>query len=191
MKRAIIVHCWDGTPNYCWYPQTKKELEDKGFKVDVPAMPETNLPKLSLWLPKLREIIGIPDENLFLIGHSAGVITILRYLESLETDKKIGGVVMVAGFTSDLGYKELTNFFEKPIDFEKIKKHCRKFIAINSDNDPYVDLKYADILKEKLGAKLIIKHQMGHFSGPVDNEASCTSLPEVSSSVFKMGDRSI
>ena len=186
MKRAIIVHCWDGYPNYCWYPQTKKELEEKGFLVEVPQMPETNLPKLSLWLPKLKKVIGTPDESLILVGHSAGVITILRFLEGLKEGEKVGGVVMVAGFSDDLGYEELKNFFETPIDFEKVRKHCHNFVAIASDNDPYVPLKYGDIFKEKLGAKLIIKHQMGHFSGPVDDTESIISLPEVSEEILKM-----
>lgn len=47
MKKVVIVHCWDSYPEYCWYPQTKKELEEKDFEVVMPAMPETNLPKLS------------------------------------------------------------------------------------------------------------------------------------------------
>src|SRR3989344_6792515 len=120
MKQAVIVHCWGGHSNYCWYPQTKKELEDKGFEVVIPEMPETDAPKLSLWLPKLQEVAPNPNEDLYLIGHSAGVITILKYLENLADSEKIGGVVFVAGFTDDLGYSELKNFFEEPIDFEKI-----------------------------------------------------------------------
>ncbi len=186
-KKAVIVHCWGGNPKYCWYPQTRKELEAAGFQVEIPEMPDTEFPKLSLWLPKLKQVIGRPDENLYLIGHSAGVITILRYLEQLDSGK-VGGVVMVAGFTDDLGYEELKNFFETPIDFEKIKKSSKNFVAINSDNDPYVDLKYGDILKEKLGAKLIIKHDMGHFSGPMDNEESFLSLPEVTREILEISN---
>lgn len=186
MKRVIIVHCWDGYPEYCWYSQTKKELEEKGFKVEVPAMPETNLPKLSLWLPKLKEVIGKVDKDLYLVGHSAGVIAILRYLESLAAGQKIGGAVFVAGFTDKLIYDELQNFFETPIDFNKIKQHCNKFVAIHSDNDPFVPLKYGDILKEKLGAKLMVKHKMGHFSGPADDSQSVTSLPEVTQEILRL-----
>lgn len=186
MKRVVIVHCWDGYPEYCWYPQTKRELEEKGFEVWVPDMPETELPKLSLWLPKLKEVVGKAYEDLYLVGHSAGVITILRYLEGLGEGEEIGGVVMVAGFTDDLGFEELKNFFETPINFEKIKTKAKKFVAINSDNDPYVDLKYAEIFKEKLKAEVIIKHQMGHFSGPVDDEKSVTSLSEVVQAILKM-----
>ena len=186
MKRAVIIHAWEGYPKYCWYPQTKKELEKKAFKVQVPEMPETANPKLSGWLPKLKEIIKNPDENLFLVGHSLGCITIMRYLESLSGKEKVGGVVFVAGFTDDLGFKELTNFFTKPINFEKVKRGAKSFCAINSDNDPYVSLEYGKEFEKKFGAKLIVKHKMGHFSGPIDDEKSCTSLPEVTASVLKM-----
>ena len=186
MKRVVIVHCWEGYPQYCWYPQTKKELEEKGFQVEVPVMPETNSPMMSLWLPKLVEVVGQPDKGVYLVGHSAGVITILRYLEQLSDDQKVGGVVMVAGFTSDLGYRELKNFFETPINYEKIKTKANNFVAIHSDNDPFVNLKYGDEFKEKLGAKLIVKHDVGHFSGPADETDSVTSLPEVAESILEM-----
>lgn len=179
MKKVIIIHCWEGYPNYCWYPNTKKELENKGYQVVIPEMPETNFPKLKGWLPRLKEVAGEPNQDLYLIGHSLGCITILRYLESLKEDEKIGGAILVAGFTNNLGYEEIKTFFETPIDFGKIKKHCPKFVAIHSDNDPYVPLKYGDIFKEKLGAKLIVKHNMGHFSGELDKEDSCTQLPDV------------
>lgn len=186
MKRAVIVHCWNGYPEYCWYPETKKELEAEGFAVEVPALPENYAPKLAIWLPKLQETIGTPDEDLYLIGHSAGCITILRYLEQLDEKQKIGGVVLVAGFTDDLGYAELKNFFEIPIDFEKIKTKAKKFVAIASDNDEFVPLKHADIFEEKLGAQKIITHNMGHFSGPVDNSESITSLPDVTEAIKHM-----
>lgn len=184
--KVIIVHCWDGYPKYCWYPQTKKELEEKGFEVLVPEMPETSLPKLSLWLPKLQKTVGDPHEKVFLVGHSAGVITILRYLELLKNGQRIGGAVLVAGFTDDLGFDELKNFYKTPLNFEKIKSKAKNFVAIHSYNDPYVDVKYGDIFKEKLGAEFIVKNNMGHFSGPVDNEESTTSLPDVTTSIIRM-----
>ncbi len=186
MKRAIIIHCWDGNPEYCWYPYVKRGLEGKGFEVIVPAFPETDTPKLVNWLPVLKEAVGIPDKDTYLIGHSIGCATILRYLESLASQQKIGGAVFVAGFTDDLGFEELKNFFTTDIPFEDIKQKAKHFAAINSDDDPYVSLKYGDIFKEKLGAELIIKHGMKHFSGPVDKEDSCTELPDVVESVIKM-----
>ena len=156
----------------------------------VPAFPETELPQQSRWIPYLAAQIGQLDDELFLIGHSVGCVAIMRYLETLPENQRVGGVVLVAGYTDDLKYKELENFFQTPIDFEKIKSKSKNgFVAIHSDNDPYVDLKYADILKEKLGAEVIIKHTMGHFSGAIESEASCTELPDVIQAVEKLSAR--
>jgi uncharacterized protein len=184
MKRCVIVHCWEGYPEYCWYPWVKSELEKKGFEVLVPEMPNTKNPILIEWLTKLKETIKKADGDLYLVGHSLGCIAILRYLESLEEDVKIAGVIMVAGFTDNLGFKEIESFFIEPLDFKKIKSHSNKFVAIHSDNDPYVSLKFGDIFKEKLNAKVIIKNNMKHFSGPIENEESCTELPIVIESIL-------
>ncbi len=101
----------------------------------------------------------------------------------------VGGVVLVAGFTDNLGFEELKNYFETPIDFGKIKMKSKNgFIAIYSDNDPYVDLKFGDIFKKEFGAEVSIKHAMGHFSGPVDKEESCTELPDVIEAVEKLAN---
>ncbi len=185
-KRVVIVHCWDGYPEYCWYASTKTQLEIRGFQVDVPSMPDSSTPKLSSWLPKLKEVAGEANENLFLVGHSLGCITILKYLETLDEFQEVGGVVLVAGFTDDLGFEELKNFFENDLDFEKIKTKANKFVVINSDDDPYVPLKYGYILQENLSAKLIIKHGMKHFSGGEDNQESCINLPDVAEVILKM-----
>ena len=188
-KKVVIIHCWDGTPDYCWYPWLKKNLELKGFFVKVPTMPETGLPKQKLWVQKMEKVIGQPSSNLILVGHSIGCITILRYLESLKEGQSIAGAVLIAGFISDLGFKELKNYFETPLNLEKVKSHCSKFVAIYSDNDPYVDLKYGYEFKEKLGAKLIVKSKKGHFSGAVDDEKSCTKLPDVLNSVLEISGK--
>ena len=180
MKRAVIVHCWGGTPDYAWYPWLKSELEKLGYDVSVLAMPQTDEPKLAGWLPKLTETIGEPDEELVLIGHSLGCATIMRYLETLPEGKKIGKGIFVAGFTDQLGFKELENFFEVPLNFAKIRAGgANGFVAIQSDDDPYVSAQYGQRLKDELNARLIIKHAAGHMSGSVDGEESCLELPEV------------
>src|SRR3989344_3360159 len=179
MKRVIIVHCWSGNPEYCWYPYAKHELEKNGFEVTVPAMPDTDEPNLAKWLAKLQEVVGNVDKDTYFIGHSVGCITIMRYLETLPDDQKIGGVVFVAGFTHYLGFPELKNFFTTPINFEKIKSRAKGFVVIASDNDPYVPLDQADILKNKLGAEIVIKHNMKHFSGAEDKEGACLELLDV------------
>jgi hypothetical protein len=175
MKRAIIVHGWDGHPQECWFPWLKAELEKEGFKVFVPQMPAPEAPNMDRWVPRLSNAVGEPDTETYLVGHSAGCITILRYLEGLPLGRKIRKAVLVAGFTDSLGYKELENFFKKPVDWRRAKTHCLDFVAIHSDNDPYVKLCHAGVLKEKLSAKIIIEHGKGHMGG----EDNIRDLPSV------------
>ena len=187
------MHCWGGIPNSRWYPKTKAELEQKGFEVFIPQMPDTDKPELSKWLPKLIEVSGEANENLYLIGHSLGNPTILRFLEQIPDGVKIGGVVMVAGYTDDLHDVagiggQLASFFQTPFNWVKIKNSAKHFVAIHSDNDPYVDLKYGDIFKEKLNAEVIVKHNMGHFSEPDGGGDAIIvkNLPDVTQAIFRM-----
>lgn len=186
MKKAIIAHCWGGSSEYCWYPYVRKELESLGFDVSVPNFPDTEEPNLKKWLPVLTSAIGEPNEDTFLIGHSAGSVTILRYLEGLPEGAKIGGMVLVAGFTNDLGMEELENFFKTELDFEKIKNKAKHFVVIQSDDDPYVPMIEADKLEKELNAKKIVKHNMKHFSGASDGEVACTELPDVIEGIKEM-----
>jgi uncharacterized protein len=165
MKKVILIHGWEGSPNEGWKPWLKKELEQKGITVLNPNMPDPNYPKQKEWIKHLSSIIGTPDSETFLVGHSLGAITILRYLEVLEENQKIGGAIFIAGFTDDLKIPELSDFFKEKINWDKIKKHCNKFFAIHSDNDHYVPLTYGNIFKKNLGAEIIILHKMRHFSG--------------------------
>jgi predicted alpha/beta hydrolase family esterase len=158
----------------------KKEIEKHGFKVTIPDFPDTENPNLTTWLPVLRNAVGEPDTDTYLVGHSIGCTAIMRFLESLAEEQKVGGVVFVAGFTYDLGLDELKNFFTTPINYESVKNASNAFVDITSDNDPYVGLGESKKLKEKLGAEIILKPGMGHFSDPEDGGgALCTELPDV------------
>lgn len=169
-KRVFIVHGWGGSPQEGWFPWLKNELENKGFVVEIPSMPDTENPKLDTWIPFLNKIAGNVDENTFFVGHSIGCQTIFRYLENLSADKKIGGVVLVAGWFTlmnlDENEKEIAKpWLEVPIDFEKVKAHVNKFIAIFSDNDDVVPFDNRELFEKRLNAKTIIEHKKGHFSG--------------------------
>ncbi|MDP2908651.1 MAG: alpha/beta hydrolase [Nanoarchaeota archaeon] len=182
VKRIFLIHGWEGSPEEGWRPWLKRELENKGFSVIVPAMPDTKHPKADAWAGHLIKTVGVPGRDCYFVGHSLGCITILRYLESLKKGQEVGGVILVAGFTSNLGYTELESFFTNPINWEKIKSHCKRFVAVNSDNDPYVSLHYGDFFKEKLNAKLIVEHNMRHFSG----DDGITQLPIVLDQLLKI-----
>ncbi len=173
MKRVFIIHGWDGYPGEGWFPWLKKELEARGFEVHNPAMPEPLNPRIDTWVSFLRKQVKNPDKNIFLLGHSIGAQTILRYLESLENDVKIGGAIFLAGWVhlADEAFEDKEDakiakpWLETPINWEKIKQRTNNFVAIFSDNDPLVPMEDSKIFQEKLGAKIVVEHDKGHFSG--------------------------
>lgn len=180
VKRAFLIHGWTGSPEKGWFPWLKKELEKNNFTVIAKLMPLPDAPVMQEWVEYLKELVGTGDEETFFVGHSLGCITILRYLETLPENEKTGGAVLVAGFTDNIGSKELSNYFTSPIDWKKINSRCKKFVAINSDNDKEVSLKYGYIFKEKIGAKLIIEHK-GHMADDtLELESLLNSILEIS-----------
>lgn len=192
MKRVFIIHGWDGYPEENWFPWLKKELEVRGFEVFVPQLPAPDLPEINSWVSTLSKTVGISDEETYFVGHSIGCQTIVRYLESLPTEFKIGGVVFVAGF-----FKRLTNleddedvrqtakqWLETPIDFSKVRIHVPRSVAVFSDNDQYVPLDNQDDFRDKLNSKIIVEHEKGHFN----TAAGVTELPEVLEELLKMAE---
>ncbi len=163
-KRVFIIHGWEATPESNWFPWLKSELENRGFKATVPAMPDSERPILEKWLKYLDKLVGEVDSDTYFVGHSLGAITILRYLEALPSGQIAGGAVLVSGFPEAIGFNELASFFATPLAYGKVKNSVNKIIAINSDNDPYVPLRNGEIIRDKLGVELIVVNGGGHLN---------------------------
>ncbi|MFH0954516.1 MAG: alpha/beta hydrolase [Candidatus Micrarchaeota archaeon] len=166
MKRILLVHGWGGTHPKHWQAWLQKELEKSGHEVFFPLLPKADDPIETDWV---NEILKLPvkwDSNTILVGHSLGVPTILRCLEKLKPSQKIGEAILVAGFCRDLKIPEIANFVNHPFDWNKIKKQCAKFVAIISDNDPYVPLYQSMFVCERLGIVPIIEKNGGHITAP-------------------------
>ena len=190
MERVFIIHGWDGRPDEGCFPWLKRELEKEGIAVYAPAMPEPLHPKIDAWVTFLKEQVGTPDEHTFFVGHSIGCQTILRFLEILPKNTRVGGVVLLAPWIhlTDEAYEtEEDSEIAKPwiqtqLLWNKIKSHSNKFIAIFSDDDPIVPLTDSKIFEEKLGTKTIIEHNKEHFSG----SSGIKELPSLLDAVLKL-----
>lgn len=166
-KRVFIVHGWGGYPKEGWFPWLKKELIDKGFVVKVPAMPDTENPRIDKWVSYLADLVGEPDKNTYFIGHSIGCQTILRYLETI--DIPIGGALFVAGWFNleNLEGDEIKiarPWIETSMNMEKIKKSLLRSALIISDNDPYGAFEENRRKFKKLGSEIVVLNNAGHIS---------------------------
>jgi predicted alpha/beta hydrolase family esterase len=152
-KRVFIIHGWDGYPEEGIFPWLK--------------------PEIKTWVAFLAKQVGVPNENTFFFGHSIGAQTILRYLESLPENMKVGGAVFLAGWTNltneayetEEDHQIAKPWLETPLDWKKIKTHTNKFVGIFSEDDPLVPFSESTIFANNLGAKIIIEQNKEHFSG--------------------------
>ena len=173
MKKIYLIHGWGGTGSGGWFDWIKKEMKDKAEVISF-DMPNTDEPKIEEWVGFLKENVKNIDEDTYFIGHSVGCQTILRFLESLLGKIKIAGVVLVAPWMEldentikegGIEVEEIAKpWMETPIDFDKVKGKCKKFLAIFSDNDPYVKLDQVKEFQKNLKVRTIIKENEEHFN---------------------------
>jgi predicted alpha/beta hydrolase family esterase len=192
MKKVYIIHRWSGGPGSDWYPWLKYELEQKGYEVIVPQMPNTGIPIIGERVPFLSNIVGMPDENTYFVGHSIGAQTVIRYFETLPEGTKVGGAVFVAGWFKLGGAMEeegeAVNRLAKPwtdtlIDFEKVKNICKNISALLSSNEPFncVD-ENKKIFEEKLNATVTTLENKGHFT----EDDGIKELPEALEKILEI-----
>lgn len=179
-KRVFIIHGWGGNPDDAWISWLRKKLMEKGFAVLAPKMPDIENPKIKEWVSFLSDLVGKPDEETFFVGHSIGCQTIMRYLEKIYP-QKISGAIFVAGWfnlknlESPKEEKIAEPWVETPIDFKKVKNSTTSLNVILSDNDPFVPLGDKKIFENKLGAKIILQKDKGHFT----EDDGVIEIPEI------------
>jgi predicted alpha/beta hydrolase family esterase len=175
MKRAYLIHGWGGNGSGGWFDWLKQELPKRGFSVESFNMPNTDFPKIEEWVGYLEKKIPLEDidEETYFVGHSVGCQTIIRFLEKLHKNKRVGGCVFVAGWFDLINLEpeeiEIAHpWINSEIHFERVLEHCSNFLAIFSTNDPYVHLDEAEKFRKELGAKIIIKKNMEHFNNVLE-----------------------
>jgi len=170
MKNALILHGAANNSQGNWFPWLKSELEKKGYKVWAPDLPNAETPIQKDWL---NIIFSNPDwkfdSESVIIGHSAGATLILRILEKLQQQIKISKAIFVSCPIDKGKYPEFFQYKQdltkEPFSWTKIKKSCKNFYFIASDNDPYdCGERHAKVMHEKLAGELIIKSKQGHFN---------------------------
>lgn len=185
MKKVFIIHGFGGTPNGGWKSWLMNELAKNGIYACSLPMPTPDNPVKSEWVKTINEAVGIPNGEIFLVGHSLGVPAILRYLEDLDKDSKIGGAVLVSGPVAKIeknGYEQVNSFLDGAFDFDHIKNTCKNFSIIHGDNDKNVPFSDAEYLRDKLSCKLISVHNGGHLN----SWQGWNKLPQALEALLKM-----
>lgn len=169
MKKVIFIHGYTSSPKKKKYQLIAKELEKADIPYSIPALPGGENPHSKVWLEIIDKEVKGSRNPVVLVGHSLGTRAALLYLDKFE--RKVDTVILIAAF--DNRYLENRNrrdecysdFFDYPINIEKVKKLTDKFIVVHSRDDDSIDYSQGKKISKELGAKLVTYEHMGHFSG--------------------------
>ena len=170
MARVFIIHGWGGNPEKEWFPWAKKEIENLGFEVIAPEMPDTNYPRINPWIAKLKTLVGELRPDDIFIGHSIGCQAILRFLNTVSVDQKVDKIVLVApwwylNLATDEGKELAEPWLKLDVDLENVKLKANKIVCLFSDDDPVVPLEInKKFFEDNLNAEILIEDKKGHFT---------------------------
>lgn len=188
-KRAAIFHGTGDNPEKYWLPWIKRKLEQSGYEVYAPVLPDNNAPNRNTYEAFIRAD-GWDFTNNVLIGHSSGATTILNLL-SAEWFPHVKAVILVGTFLNEKLTKtaswyvqgQFDHLFLPGYDPSIIKEKAGAFYFVHGDNDPYCDINDAQRLSDSLGGTFITIRN-GHHLGSTSNR---TELPELENMLIKDG----
>lgn len=204
---CLIVHAFGGHPKKFWYQKLCRELA--GVDCEILRMTRPKVPVIATWLRDLSERIAkekegyvheeteeedehqtlgkdededemkCPPRRLFLIGHSVGCQTIIRFLAQPSTSAMLrecglnlaGCVCVAAWFAIDEPWDTISPWCTTPINTlhacKTMEEHGAELLVVLSDDDPYTRNYEAEATKWRtdLGAEVIIVSGRRHFGG--------------------------
>ncbi len=151
----LILHGYTGRASKNFIPWLKNELENAGYPVQAPELPNTDDPKEVEQVSHVFKNCSI-DENTIIIGHSLGAIVAMKVLERYK--KPIQGLVLVAPAMDpdfiEANEKPFWKNFEWDVDYEVLKYLAKKRTVL-SDIKENKRTNYLEELAKKIDAQLV------------------------------------
>jgi len=140
-KKVIIIHGYDSAPTKTKYTLISMALTEREIEHVIPALPGREHPNHKEWLEIINKEVQSATQPVVLVGHSLGTRAALLYLD--QFDVKIDTVILIASFNNATENRSdgYANFFEHPLDLEKVKSRAKKFIVLHSKDDSAIDYK--------------------------------------------------
>ena len=179
----VNFHGYYGSKYQTWISWLKKELENEGQELLTPEFPTDDWDEitrkgegtkviyqnLNSWFKTFEKyLVKIEKaDKLTFIGHSLGPLFILHILNKYKF--KVDKAIFVAPFLRDIHsswqiWEANKTFYNCDFDISEIRPLIKKSYSIYSDNDPFVNPKYAKEFAEKLGSEEMFLKGLGHFN---------------------------
>jgi hypothetical protein len=147
-QRFVFVHGNESTHwSFAWAPWLKSELEKLKIETFFETMPDSIIARSEYWLPFLKNHVKV-GANDVIVGWSSGAVAAMRYAE----ENSILGSILVSPCYTDLGYEleKQSGYYDKPWNWQKIKKHQQKIALFWGDDDPFIPQPEFDFIAEQL-----------------------------------------
>lgn len=181
MKRALILHGTDGNPIQNWQPWIRAELEDSGYTVFSPNLPNNHRPDREKY-DKFLQASGWDFTDNVIVGHSSGSTAVLNLLSS-NWLPHVRAVILASTFLNEKllstaqWYEpgQFDQLFRGSYDIKAMKQRADRFYFVHGSDDPLCDIEDARELCKQLDATFITIENGGHLS----ERANVFSLPEL------------
>ena len=167
VKRFVILHGRAGSPTGDFHNWLKRELEQRGFEVQVPSLPNSNEPDDEKQADYVEKHCTL-DERTVIVGHSMGGIVAARLL---ERGHRVHGLILAStpysGKFDDKGVRaSVTRACEKGFDFNTIRANVDSVSVMRDTTDHIVPAGDAAQWSRHLKAPLIeVAATKPHFTG--------------------------
>ena len=147
MKKALILHWWEGKSDSHWLPWLWEELKKQWYNVILPSLPNTDYPVIGEQLAFLNQQWNLLEWDV-IVGHSLWCQLWLQYIEQKElTWLKVIFVAPSYNYLADeLGedklwdaFVTLSNYYNSPNIFSRVNKLSNSYSVMLSDDDPYIN----------------------------------------------------
>jgi leucyl-tRNA synthetase len=177
----LILHGFTGYADTNFLPWLKNNLEEQGFEVQTPQMPNTDNPKEEEQVGYVMDNCKI-DENTVIIGHSLGGAVAMKILEKL--DHKIRELILVAPAVEPkfaVDHKRVFwDNFSFTYDYQDIAEKAGKITILSDNAESDSRGKYLEFLADKLGCKLVkVDAEKRHFVAETEPSVLDVLIPKI------------
>lgn len=184
MKRAVILHGTNASPDKNWFPWLKQFLEQNGYQVWIPLLPHNDIPNRHTYNDFLLNSDWDFTDNL-VIGHSSGAVSVLNLISDNRCPK-IKTAVMVGVWTDNAGthldperFKDL--FPENGFDIELLKSKTENMLFVHGEEDPTCPVEQAKALAKETNSSIVIVPGGNHLA------ADYPELPQLTDALESHG----
>ncbi len=177
----LILHGYTGHVNKNFIPWLKEKLEQQGFGVQAPQMPNTDHPVESEQVDYVVKNCRI-NEHTIIVGHSLGGVVAMKVLQKIN--RPIAGLVLVAPAVEPRfrtgEERPFWKTFSFEYDYELLKKLSNSVTIISDSLEKDKRGPYLEYLRDKLQTKFIegFAHKE-HLTGAQEPLILNTLLPTI------------